>query len=90
MIVQRIKNSHHTQIHPENSKERICFPNLFSKPAYSYNNKAQQGYYEKRKVQVNLGHEHKWKHPKENINKVSIYRKAEFIPEILSWYNIGK
>lgn len=39
---------------------------------------------------MNLSHGRKWKHPKENINKVSIYRKPKFIPEILRRYNIGK
>lgn len=31
--VQRIKNSNHTQILPENRIESVCFPNHFSKPA---------------------------------------------------------
>lgn len=32
---------------------------------------------------MNLSHEHKLKHPKENINKVGICTKAKFIPGTL-------
>lgn len=67
----------------EQNKKKILLDSFYQDSITLQQQSSTKDVRRKKKIQVNLTHEKKkWKNPKENINKGSIYRIDNFIPEI--------
>lgn len=66
----------------EQNKKKILLDSFYQDSITLQQQSSTKDVRRKKKIQVNLTHEKKWKNPKENINTGSISRIDNFISEI--------